>query len=215
MHRLRIRFGRREEVKFISHLDIIRLWHRALRRADIELVYSEGFNPHPKISIAAPLALGITSEAELIDIYTNDFISPNSFSTYVSRQLPLGIDIVQVYQIANNLPSLQAQMRYAEYLTKVKTVAKGENDIKKTISTLLSKKELAWQHKRDTGFRSYDLRELIDDIWLMSWSDNCSNIAMRLRCDSKGSGRPEQVIKALGFKQLISIHRTKLILEES
>jgi radical SAM-linked protein len=215
MHRLRIRFGRREEVKFISHLDIIRLWHRALRRADIELVFSEGFNPHPKILIAAPLALGITSEAELMDIYTNDFVSPNSFLTYVGRQLPPGIDIIQVYQIANNLPSLQMQMRYAEYITKVKIVAKGESDIKKTIFTLLSKKELTWQHKRDTGFKNYDLRELIDDIWLVNCTDSCSNIAMRLRCDSKGSGRPEQVIKALGFKQLVSIHRTKLILEAS
>ena len=68
MQRLRIRFRRGPELKYISHLDIMRLWHRALQRAGISLAYSQGFNPHPKISLAAPLALGITSEAELMDI---------------------------------------------------------------------------------------------------------------------------------------------------
>ena len=68
MQRLRIRFSRGEELKFISHLDIIRLWERALRRARIGLAYSEGFSPHPRISLAAPLSLGITSDAELMDV---------------------------------------------------------------------------------------------------------------------------------------------------
>ena len=58
MQRLRIRFCRGQEVKFISHLDIMRLWQRAFNRAGIALAYSEGFNPHPRLSLAAPLALG-------------------------------------------------------------------------------------------------------------------------------------------------------------
>jgi radical SAM-linked protein len=70
MNRLRIRFGRGQELKFISHLDLTRLWHRALRRAGVALAYSEGFNPHPRLSLAAPLQLGATSEAELMDVYT-------------------------------------------------------------------------------------------------------------------------------------------------
>ena len=68
MQRLRIRFSRGEELKFISHLDIVRLWERALRRARVQLAYSEGFSPHPKISVAAPLSVGTTSDAELMDI---------------------------------------------------------------------------------------------------------------------------------------------------
>ena len=67
MQRLRIRFCRGEELKFI-YLDIIRLWQRALNRTGVPLAYSEGFNPHPRISLAVPLALGITGEAELMDI---------------------------------------------------------------------------------------------------------------------------------------------------
>ena len=214
MHRLRIRFGRGVEVKFISHLDIIRLWHRALRRAGIELAYSEGFNPHPKISVAAPLALGITSEAELMDVYTTGYISPHSFTTCVSRQLPPGMEIIQVYYIATTLPSLQAQVRHAEYIVEVET-EKGTEYITEALTSLLAREKLPWQHQRDTGPRSYDIRALIDDLWLAGWHDNYGNIGMRLRCDSRGSGRPEQVIKALGFKRPISIHRTRLILETS
>ena len=214
MHRLRIRFGRGVEVKFISHLDIIRLWHRALCRAGIELAYSEGFNPHPKISVAAPLALGITSEAELMDVYTTGYISPHSFTTCVSRQLPPGMEIIQVYYIATTLPSLQAQVRHAEYIVEVET-EKGTEYITEALTSLLAREKLPWQHQRDTGPRSYDIRALIDDLWLAGWHDNYGNIGMRLRCDSRGSGRPEQVIKALGFKRPISIHRTRLILETS
>jgi radical SAM-linked protein len=214
MHRLRIRFGRGAEVKFISHLDIIKLWYRALRRAGIELAHSEGFNPHPKISVAAPLALGVTSEAELMDIYTTGFISPHSFKACIGRQLPPGIEITQVYHIAATLPSLQAQVRYAEYVVEVK-VEKGAGYITQALNSLLAKEKLPWQHQRDTGPRSYDLRALIDDLWLANWNGNCGNIGMRLRCDSSGSGRPEQVIKALGFERPGSIHRTRLIMETS
>jgi len=59
MFRLRVRFCRGEELKFISHLDIIRLWLRAMRRAGIPLEYTEGFSPHPRISLAVPLSVGL------------------------------------------------------------------------------------------------------------------------------------------------------------
>ena len=65
MHRLRVRFKRGGEVKFISHLDLIRLWQRAFQRARIPIAYSEGFSPHPRISLAAPLPIRVTSDAEL------------------------------------------------------------------------------------------------------------------------------------------------------
>jgi radical SAM-linked protein len=214
MNRLRIRFGRGAEVKFISHLDIIRLWHRAFRRAAIELAYTEGFNPHPKISVAAPLALGVTSEAELMDVYTAGFISPHSFTTCIRQQLPPGIEVIQVYHIAAALPSLQAQVRFTEYLVEV-TSEKGTEHVTQALTSMLAKEELPWHHQRDTGPRNYDLRELIDNLWLADWSGSSGSIGMRLRCDSRGSGRPEQVTKALGFEPPVSIHRTRLILETS
>jgi len=215
MQRLRIRFCRGEEIKFISHLDLMRLWQRALLRAGISLAYSEGFSPHPRISLAVPLAVGVTSEAELMDIFVIKWVSPHLFTTAVSQQLPPGIGILQVYQIAPNLPSLQSQVRYAEYKVEVET-EKGQEDIKSALVSLLSVEHLPWQHQRDTGLRSYDLRTLIDDLWLIDWHQPYCTIGMRLRCDNSGSGRPEQVTAALGFAHhSLSIHRIKLILKTS
>lgn len=215
MHRLRVRFSRGEEVKFISHLDIMRLWQRALHRAGISLAYSEGYTPHPRISLAAPLALGVTSEAELMDAICSKMTSPHWFTAAVGRQLPAGIQILQVYSIALTLPSLQAQVRHAEYQVRVET-EKGLSDVEAALNELLSREHIPWQHQRDTGPRSYDLRALIDDLWLVEWHNGYCAIGMRLRCDSSGSGRAEQVTAALGFTSYpMSMHRTRLVLETS
>jgi radical SAM-linked protein len=211
MLRLRIRFCRGEEVKFISHLDIMRLWQRALIRAGIPLAYSEGFNPHPRMSLAVPLALGVTSEAELMDIVLAKWVSPHAFAETLSRQLPPGIAISQVYGIPLTMPSLQSQVSYAEYTVELET---GHVDIKSAITGLLSKTSLPWQHQRDTGIRHYDLRALVDDLWLIKEEAGHGTVGMRLRCDSSGSGRPEQVAAAMGIENYpVAIHRTRLIIK--
>ena len=214
MYRLRVRFKRGTEIKLISHLDIIRLWQRAFRRAGILLAYSEGFNPHPRLSLAAPLALGVTSEAELMDVFTTKQVSPHTFKESVNRQLPLGISICEVYQIATTLPSLQSRIGYTEYLVEVET-EKNKKELEAALASLLSKEHLPWQHQRDTGPKSYDLRTLISDLWLTSCRSGYCTIGMRLRCDSGGSGRPEQVVKALGLSEPRSIRRSRLILKTS
>ncbi len=215
MERLRIRFSRGQEVKFISHLDIMRLWQRALNRAGISPAYSEGFNPRPRMSLASPLAVGVTSEAELMDIMLTKPVSPHFFTDSVSKQLPPGVEILQVYPIALTMPSLQSQIRYAEYKVELET-EKEPKEIESALASLLSLKHLPWQHQRDTGPRNYDLRALIDDLWLVDCHKGCCTIGMRLRCDSGGSGRPEQVTAALGFtNHPPSLHRTKLILRTS
>jgi radical SAM-linked protein len=215
MQRLRVRFGRGEELKFISHLDLMRLWQRALHRAGVALAYSEGYTPHPRISLAAPLALGVTSDTELMDVYCIRWVSPHVFNSVVGKELPTGIKILQVHAVGLLLPSLQAQVRYAEYRVEVKTEEEAPV-VADAISGLLALQRLPWQHQRDTGPRSYDLRPLIDDLNLLECQDGCCTIDMRLRCSSQGSGRPEQVIAALGFTgHPVSIHRTRLLLETS
>lgn len=212
MQRLRIRFSRGEELKFISHLDIMRLWERALHRAQIPLAYSEGFSPHPRLSLAAPLPIEVTSEAELMDVFVTSWVSPHWLTNLASRQLPPGIEILDTHQIALNTPSLQSQIRYVEYRVEVETEKQPE-DIESAISNLLTMEHLPWHHQRDTGRRSYDLRALIDDLWYIDHHHPYCTIGMRLRCDSGGSGRPEQVASALGFTHHPqSMHRTRLIL---
>jgi radical SAM-linked protein len=212
MQRIRVRFSRGEELKFISHLDIMRLWQRALHRAGIPLAYTEGFSPHPRISLAAPLAVGVTSQAELMDIFCSKWVSPHSFTAALSQQLPPGIAIAQVHMVAPTLPSLQSQVSQAEYEVELET-DKDQPGLKAALDYLLALEQLPWHHERDTGTRNYDLRALIDSLWLTGWRRGHGTIGMRLRCDSNGSGRPEQVAAALGFGHPASISRTRLLLK--
>jgi radical SAM-linked protein len=214
MQRLRITFSRGEELKYITHLDLMRLWQRVLRRADIPLVYSQGFSPHPRISLGAPLAIGVTSSSELMDIYLERRLSPHFFIKSVKEQLPRGIDILEVAEIGAGLPSLQSQIRFAEYKVVIE-VDKNPKDVEAVMRSLLDSDSLPWQHVRDKEVRKYDLRALIEDIWLMESNSPEFIIGMRLRCDSAGTGRPEQVVSALGFDNPPqSIHRTNLIVEK-
>ncbi len=215
MQRLRVRFSRGEEIKFISHLDMIRLWQRAFHRAGIPLAYSEGFNPHPRISLASPLAIGVTSETELMDIWCSRWVSPHSFVSAMERELPPGVKILHVYSIALTLPSLQSLVRHAEYLVEVES-ERTRQEVEAAIDNLIAAEQLPWQHQRDTGPKSYDLRTLVDDLWLTEEHGGRYIIGMRLVCSDKGSGRPEQVTAALGFaSRPLSIHRARFILETS
>lgn len=213
MQRLRVKFYRGQEIKFISHLDLMRLWQRACHRAGIPLAYTEGFSHHPKISLAAPLAIGVTSQAELMDVMLSKGVSPHFFTSALNQELPRGAGILKAQIVALSEPSLQSLVRQTEYETTVET-EKGQPEIEENLSRLLKIEHLPWQHLRDTGPRHYDLRALINDLWLIKLNPPFCTIGMRLRCDSGGSGRPEQVTQALGFSRYPEVvHRTKLILK--
>jgi len=212
MQRLRITFSRGEEVKYLSHLDIMRLWERVMRRADIPLAYSEGFSQHPRISIAAPLPIRVTSDGELMDILLRKRFSPYYLIKTVGEQLPHGIGLVGVEIVALPLPSLQSQVRQAEYRVELET-DKQAQEVEEALHAFMAKKQLPWQHRRDREIRQYDLRSLVDRLWLIEWQGSRCTVGMRLRTDSSATGRAEQVILALGFPDPPrSIHRTKLIL---
>jgi radical SAM-linked protein len=211
MHRLRLKFGRGWQLKFLSHLDLMRLWERAFRRASVDLTYSEGFSPHPRISLAAPLAVGVTSKAELLDVFLSRQTTPGNFVQKVAPQLPDGISIIDIQPVSLEAPSLQSRLRFAEYLVEAEGQP-GTADIERSMKAMLALDTLPWHHTRDTGERFYDLRPLIDGLWMEGRKNEVYTIGMRLRCDSSGSGRPEQVVKALGFGETpASIERTKLI----
>lgn len=80
-------------MRYISHLDLMRLFMRALRRADLPLKISEGFNPHPKISIKRALKLGLESENEEAAVVLKEFVRAEEFKQRLQKQLPAGIEI--------------------------------------------------------------------------------------------------------------------------
>jgi len=215
VQRLRLRFSRGEELKYISHLDLMRLWERVLRRAGIPMTYSEGFSPHPRISLAAPLPIGVTSEAELMDIVVRKAISHYFFLQSTKPQLPPGIEVFEVEQVPLTAPSLQSQTQFIEYRVSARS-DRTEDEIRGAVTATLQAEKLPWHHMRDTGPRHYDLRPLIEDLWLESWQDHIFTLGMRLRCDAHGTGRPEQVTAALGLTEHPGlVHRTKIILAGS
>ncbi|MBI2910474.1 MAG: DUF2344 domain-containing protein [Chloroflexi bacterium] len=212
LQRLRVTFARGEELKYISHLDLMRLWERAIRRAGLHLAYSQGFNPHPRISLAAPLAVGITSDAELADIYLERRVTPYLFMRSLDAQLPKGISLRAVEEVGLSWPSLQSVVRFGEYVVTVST-RRDRGEVESAVQAMLAADAIPWEHMRDTGPRRYDLRPLIVDINLQQWREGECVLGMRLRTDSSATGRPEQVTAALGFTERPSlIHRTKLAL---
>jgi radical SAM-linked protein len=215
MQRLRLRFCRGARLKYISHLDLIRLWHRAFRRAGLELAYSEGFSPHPRIHIAAPLPLGVTGESELMDVVFAREYMPQSVMSSVNAQLPPGIKIEQIMQVALTAPSLQGQVRRAHYRVEIPESDASSQKVESLIASLLALETLPWTQKREEKVRSFDLRCQIGGIWIEEINPSCIIVGMDLQCDSGGSGRPEQVVKALGLPAPASVHRIKLVVEAS
>lgn len=213
--RLRVRFRRGEELKFIAHLDIVRLWERATRRAGIPLAYSEGFTPHPRLAVTAPLPLGVIGEAEMMDVYLTRYVPPQAFVQAMKRQLPPGIEIVEVATVPLVLPSLQSQVRYAEYEVEVDSEGKTRLDVEAVVQSFLDAREIPWHHQREETVRHYDLRALVDDLWVAQWQEEKCVIGMRLRCDTGGAGRPDQVMAGLGFAgPPLTCRRTRLLLSQ-
>jgi radical SAM-linked protein len=208
--RLQLKFTRGPEVRYISHLDLMRLWERALRRAGIPIAYSEGFNPRPRMALGSPLAVGVTSDGELLDLFLEQRISPYHLTTSISKELPDGISILEVAEMGLKVPSLQSRANQADYIVTI-TSDKTPEQIQSAVDSFLDAKHIEWQHKRDKKIREYDIRALVQYLQVIGGKNNEFQIGMRLKI----SGRPEQVCAALGFSDHPSlIHRTGIILDE-
>jgi len=146
-----------------------------------------------------------------MDVFLGLRTTPGNFVQKVAPQLPDGISIIDIQPVILEAPSLQSRLRFAEYAVEIEA-QQETGDVESALKSLLALDTLPWHHTRDTGERFYDLRPLLEDLWIAGKKDAVYTIGMRLRCDSSGSGRPEQVIKALGFAGTpASIERTKLI----
>jgi radical SAM-linked protein len=93
MHKVVFEFSKKGTMRFISHLDLMRLFTRAFRRAGFALKITEGFSPHPKFSIKRALKLGVESEGEEASVVLKEEISPADFKNRLQSQLPPGIEI--------------------------------------------------------------------------------------------------------------------------
>ncbi len=215
LQRLRATFVRGERVKYITHLDLMRYWERVLRRAGLPLAYSGGNTPTPRLSLAAPLPVGVTSSGELMDVYLTRRVPLRDFLRLVNAQTVPGTEVVAVREVGLRLPSLQSQVRWAEYQVEVAAEGRSRADVEEAIAGLLAADSLPWQHLRQGQVRRYDLRALVYDLWLEGEADGLFLLGMRLRTDQQTAGRAEQVTAALGFQAPPRrVHRTRLFVDE-
>src|SRR3712207_3307448 len=109
--RLRVTFARGDLLRYITHLDLMRAWERAIKRAGLPIAYSEGFTRHPQLALAAPLPVGATAEGELMDVFLEERTDPGEFQERLAVQTPPGLTIERVEEVALQLPSLQSLVR--------------------------------------------------------------------------------------------------------
>ena len=121
--RLRVTFTRDVTLKYIGHLDISKAWQRILRRAGWPLAYSEGFNPQPKITFAAALPVGCTSEHEVMDAVLSPALEIDDARARLERALPPGIKLRSIEAVALNAPALQTQLLSTEFEISVEDPA--------------------------------------------------------------------------------------------
>ncbi len=208
--RLRIVFAKCSEVKYISHLDLVRAWERALRRADVGLAYSHGFNPRPKLVFASALPVGFTGRAEMVDITLQRHVELRDFASRVKNELPSGLHLVSVAEVSSALPPLPTQVVAAEYEVLVQS-QDASDEIQARLSSLLAAESIPRRRERPGRVRVYDLRPLINELWMIGRRGDVHVIGMRLQADKRGTGRPDEVMAALGMSGAVrSIERVRL-----
>lgn len=203
--RARITFSKLEGMRFTGHLDLYKTWERTLRRAGLPLAYTQGYNPRPRINLAAALPLGFTGGNEIMDIWFEKDLPVNEITTNINNSLPPGLSLGNVEAIEQKEPSIQTQLIASEYITKI---TEPITELDHHIDDLLNKTELL----RERRGKTYNLRPLIIELSPLPNENNQQRIQMRLSTKEGATGRPDEVISELGIApEFTRIHRVKLI----
>lgn len=127
--RIRCKFTKLGYVKFVGHLDTVRMFQRAIRVARIPIAYSQGFNPHAKVYFAMPLSVGVGSTGEYIDIITSEDVDVQKVKEDLNKILPEGIRILEASAIEDGTPSLMSLVTTADYKIVFEKSQLTEEDI--------------------------------------------------------------------------------------
>lgn len=198
MQRIRIKYTKGPEVKFISHLDIIRTFERAIRRADIPIGFSRGYNPRMSISWGPPLSVGIGSVCELADLYIEGWTKPNKLIEALNAVLPAGIKILEA-TIAGNDGSLDATIDRAEYLID----AQYEGDLKGRLEDILKLDKI----EIEKDGKIVNKRQMLYELDLVN---NSTQIRAIVQVGNHGTLKPKEILNLIPGIKVKSIARTKL-----
>lgn len=199
-----VKFGIRGSLRFLSHAETLRVFQRACVRAGIEIQYTEGFNPHPKLSLPLPRTVGVESEDDLLylKVYTKQrtgnqstaSISPidcDEFKNKLSEQLPQGCQLLTVSLSKDKTP---LQPTSATYILPVKKEHTNEK-LKAAIKRLLASESLTlqrWTDEKRIKSKIVDVRGFLNSIRIDEGA-----IIVECRVSSAGSIRVDEILKLL------------------
>jgi radical SAM-linked protein len=207
------RYQKGREVKWISHLDLKRTLERAIRRAQLPVVLTQGHNPHLKLSFGPPLPLGATGQAELLTLHLSEALTPEQLKERLNAQLPAGLAVDEVWTVpAYRKRETFGDIDVAEYLV---TLADGpdRDELQHRIDDLLSRDRITVERGGERARRTVELRPLILSLMVADSEDDTIILRMRLRTGSHGGARPQEVVALLGLvpeEQVASYHRAAL-----
>lgn len=222
MSQYAIKFSKEGYICYTSHLDLLRLFKRAFKKAEIRLSYSQGFNPHPKMGFAQPLSLGYASVGEYLEFETDEAYDPEELKNLVSAQMPEGIRIFSCESMDGQRRGLAARNRAAEYIIGMPAGRELSREEAETLchdflaqeSILVLKKQ-----KKSGKMKELDIRGKIQSLNFLAAGENLL-ITGLLDSGSQSNLSPELLITAIAKflgvsldRSEVGVMRTKLFFE--
>ncbi len=224
MARYLLKFGKTENLKYISHLDLLRLFQRGFKRADIRLRYSRGFNPHPRIGFAHPLSLGFESIGEYMEFETDEDYADETVVERLTANMPTALKVYGCRRLAEiSKTSAAAALEYASYLAVFRGKAEERELIDSSIKRYMAQEEIVitrFSKKRGMDIQA-DIRPDIHSVTSVMGADRLTLSAM-LKAGSMGNLNPETLVESVcGFcgcgydRKLWSFMRTEMFFSEN
>lgn len=211
-------FEKTKELSYTSHLDVQRTLQRAFRRAELPLAYSNGFNPHPKLSFATALATGYTSDGEWLEIGLSEPLEPEEFLNRVNAVMPFGMRFVSAFTADDSLTTLSKMIVAARYEITLYTDAETDlESVRSALRSIMDSGEVIVEKKTKSGIKPANIRPEILEAEVLSASDTTAKIAVVGTLTAAGGLRAETFARAL-FDRLnlsgrFTAHRTVLYFE--
>ena len=207
-----IRFGKQPRLRFISHLDLQRFFQRAVNRTGLPIAYSQGFNPHPVMSFGSALALGWTSEYEVIDIKLSAPMGRKRTEDAVRAALPEDLPVLEVRMVEDRHPAPMAQVCQAEY--RIHLEGESAPAVIAGIDAFLARETVAAVKKTKSGEKEINARPLVIDL-----KPEADGFTAQLMLTEKDSIKPDLLINLLAELAGVEppearIHRTLLLGED-
>lgn len=196
--KVRIKYTKSGPMKFIGHLDVMRFFQKAVKRAGFDIAYSQGFSPHQLMSFAAPLALGVTSEGEYFEAEFNSLVSSDEFVRRFNEQMVEGMRVNDVVLLPEGAKKAMSIVAASDYLITIhEKDVDGESNNRKNL-LLQAAKTLLCKDSIEV-LRKTKKQEKVEDIkpGIFKLSVNEDKLYMLLATGSEYNLKPESVIEAL------------------